>query len=130
MDDFVRTVGERSLTKLYDQATTLISQGSGLKNVLRLKNVLVTMNLVLEPLSRENEDYVESLKRIREQLKDAEAKEATKAIVDSAPAIYAVLLDWFRHLNYVVDDNNLLFLSSNVYQERADQEASDAETSL
>ena len=40
-----------------------------------------------------------------------------KAIVDAAPTIYNVLADWFRHLNYVIDDNNLLFTSSMVYQE-------------
>ena len=52
MDDFVRTVGERSLTKLYDEATTLISKGAGMKNVLQLKNVLTAMDLVLEPSRR------------------------------------------------------------------------------
>ena len=117
MDDFVRTVGERSLTKLYDEPTTLISKGSGMRNVLQLKNVLTAMDLVLEPLSKANMDYRESLTRIREELKEAEAKEGKKAIVDSAPAIYYVLTDWFRHLNYVIDDNNLLFSSSMVYQE-------------
>lgn len=117
MDDFIRTVGERSLTKLYDEATTLISKGSGMRNVMQLKNVLTAMDLVLEPLSKANFDYRESFSRIRKELKEAEDKEGKKAIVDSAPAIYAVLTDWFRHLNYVIDDNNLLFASSMVYQE-------------
>ena len=52
MDDFVRTVGERSLTKLYDEATTLISKGAGMRNVIQLKNVLTAMDLVLEPSRR------------------------------------------------------------------------------
>ena len=57
MDDFTRTVGERSLTKLYDGATTLISKGPGMRNVIQLKSVLTAMDLVLEPLSRANMDY-------------------------------------------------------------------------
>jgi cyclopropane fatty-acyl-phospholipid synthase-like methyltransferase len=118
MDDFVRTVGERSLTKLYDEATTLISKGSLIRNVAQLKNVLTAMDLVLEPLSKSNTDYRATLSRIREELKDAETKEGKRSIVDSAPAIYTVLTDWFRHLNYVIDDNNLLFSSSMVYQEK------------
>ncbi len=118
MDDFIRTVGERSLTKLYDGATTLISKGAGMRNVIQLKNVLTAMDLVLEPLSKANMEYRESLSRIRTELKDAEAKEGKKAIIDSAPAIYYVLTDWFRHLNCVIDDNNLLFSSSMVYQEK------------
>ncbi|MHB8559946.1 MAG: hypothetical protein ACYDAP_02095 [Thermoplasmataceae archaeon] len=118
MDDFVRTVGERSLTKLYDEATTLISKGSLIRNVAQLKNVLTAMDLVLEPLSKSNTDYRATLSRIREELKDAETKEGKRSIIDSAPAIYAVLTDWFRHLNYVIDDNNLLFSSSMVYQEK------------
>ncbi len=117
MDDFIRTVGERSLTKLYDEATTLISKGSGMRNVMQLKNVLTAMDLVLEPLSKANMDYRESFSRIRKELKEAEDREGKKAIVDSAPTIYNVLTDWFRHLNYVIDDNNLLFASSMVYQE-------------
>ena len=52
MDDFVRTVGERSLTKLYDEATTLISKGAGMRNVIQLKNVLAAIDLVLEPSRR------------------------------------------------------------------------------
>jgi hypothetical protein len=118
MDDFVRTVGERSLAKLYDEATTLISKGPGMRNVAQLKSVLTAMDLVLEPLSRANMDYRESFSRILKELKDAEAREGKKAVVDSAPAIYTVLTDWFRHLNYVIDDNNLLFGSSMVYQEK------------
>jgi hypothetical protein len=118
MDDFVRTVGERSLTKLYDEATTLISKGSLIRNVAQLKNVLIAMDLVLEPLSKSNTDYRATLSRIREELKDAETKEGKRSIVESAPAIYTVLTDWFRHLNYVIDDNNLLFSSSMVYQEK------------
>jgi hypothetical protein len=118
MDDFVRTVGERSLTKLYDEATTLISKGSLIRNVAQLKNVLIAMDLVLEPLSKSNTDYRATLSRIKEELKDAETKEGKRSIVESAPAIYTVLTDWFRHLNYVIDDNNLLFSSSMVYQEK------------
>ena len=117
MDDFVRTVGERSLTKLYDEATTLISKGAGMRNVLQLKNVLTAMDLVLEPLSKANMEYREAFSRIRVELKEAESREGKKAIVDAAPTIYNVLADWFRHLNYVIDDNNLLFASSIVYQE-------------
>ena len=52
MDAFVRTVGQRSQTKLYDEATTLISKGAGMRNVLQLKNVLTAMDLVLEPSRR------------------------------------------------------------------------------
>jgi hypothetical protein len=132
MDDFVRTVGERSLTKLYDEATTLISKGTLFRNVVQLKNVLTAMDLVLEPLSRANVEYVTALSRIREKLKDAEAKEGKRAIVDSVPAIYAVLTEWFRQLNYVIDDNNLLFSSSMVYQENDPEkwEAEDDKTPL
>jgi hypothetical protein len=131
-DDFVRTVGERSLTKLYDEATTLICKGTLFRNVAQLKNVLIAMDLVLEPLSRANADYVSSLKRIREELKEAEAREGKKAIVDSAPSIYEALTDWFRQLNYVIDDNNLLFSSSMVYQENDPEkwEADDDQTPL
>ncbi|EQB67099.1 MAG: hypothetical protein AMDU2_EPLC00006G0656 [Thermoplasmatales archaeon E-plasma] len=118
MDDFVRTVGERSLTKLYDEATTLISKGPGMKYVSRLKSVLIAMDLVLEPLSKANVDYRESLKRVRSELKEAEIREGKMAIVDSAPGIYNALTDWFRNLNNVIDDNNLLFASSMVYQEK------------
>jgi hypothetical protein len=132
MDDLVRTVGERSLTKLYDESTTLISKGALIRNVMQLKNVLTAMDLVLEPLSRANMDYRAAASKIREDLKKAEAKEGKRAIVDSAPAIYAVLTDWFRHLNYVIDDNNLLFSSSMVYQENDPEkwEADDDKTPL
>ena len=52
MDAFVRTVGQRSQTKLYDEATTLISKGAGMRNVIQLKNVLAAIDLVLEPSRR------------------------------------------------------------------------------
>ena len=118
MDDFVRTVGERSLTKLYDEATTLISKGPGMRNVTQLKNVLTAMYLVIEPLSKNNTDYRQGFTRIKEELKEAESREGKRAIVDSAPAIYIVLTNWFRHLNSVIDDNNLLFSSTMVYPEK------------
>ena len=117
MDDFVRTVGERSLSKLYNEATTLIAKGSGIKNVFMLKNVLIAMDLVIEPLSTANMEYKKALSVIRKDLKDAELKEAKRAIIDSAPLMYSILCEWFRNLNYVVDDNNLLFATSSVYQE-------------
>ena len=88
-----------------------------MRNVLQLKNVLTAMDLVLEPLSKANMEYREAFSRIRMELKEAETRDGKKAIVDAAPAIYYVLTDWFRHLNYVIDDNNLLFASSMVYQE-------------
>ena len=94
------------------------SKGSLVIVTLPFLNVLTAMDLVLEPLSKSNTDYRATLSRIREELKDAETKEGKRSIVDSAPAIYAVLTDWFRHLNYVIDDNNLLFSSSMVYQEK------------
>ena len=118
MDDFVRTVGERSLANLYDEATTLISKGPLISNVSQLKSVLTAMDLLLEPLSKSNVEYMESVTRIRNNLREAEIKEGKRAIVHPAPAIYAVLTDWFRQLNYVIDDNNFLFSSSMVYQEK------------
>ncbi len=117
MDDFVRTVGERSLAKLYDEATNLIAKGSLMKNVMQLKSVLTAMDLVLEPLSQANMDYREARGIIEKELKDALNKEGKKGIVEPAPLLYSVLTDWFRHLNYVIDDNNLLFTSSMVFQE-------------
>lgn len=117
MDDFVRTVGERSLAKLYDEATNLIAKGSLMKNVMQLKSVLTAMDLVLEPLSHANMDYREARRIIQKELKDALDKEGKKGIVEPAPLLYSVLTDWFRHLNYVIDDNNLLFTSSMVFQE-------------
>ena len=117
MEDFVRTVGERSLAKLYDEATNLIAKGSLMKYVMQLKSVLTAMDLVLEPLSQANVDYRQSRAVIVKELKDAQDKEGKKGIIEPAPAIYNVLTDWFRHLNYVIDDNNLLFMSSMVYQE-------------
>ncbi len=116
-DDFVRTVGEKALSKLYDEATTLISRGPGIKNVFQLKDVLTAMHLVLEPLSKANVDYVQARKRISEDLKNAMQTEGKKAIVDSSPMMYGILAGWFRELNAVIDDNNLLFASSAVYQE-------------
>jgi hypothetical protein len=117
MDDFVRTVGERSLAKLYDEATNLIAKGSLMKNVTQLKSVLTAMDLVLEPLSHANIDYRKARSAIMKELKDAQDKDGKKGIIEPAPAIYTVLTDWFRHLNYVIDDNNLLFTSSMVFQE-------------
>ena len=117
MDDFVRTVGERSLAKLYDEATNLIAKGSLMKNVMQLKSVLTAMDLVLEPLSHANMDYREARRIIQKELKDALDKEGKKGIVEPAPLLYSVLTDWFRHLNYVIDDNNLLFTSTMVFQE-------------
>lgn len=116
-DDFIRTVGEKSLSKLYDEATTLISKGPGMNNVFQLKNVLTAMDLVLEPLSKANMDYIQARKRISEDLKNAMQTERKKAIVDSSPILYGILAGWFRELNAVIDDNNLLFSSSAVYQE-------------
>ena len=116
-DDFVRTVGEKALSKLYNEATTLISRGPGIKNVFQLKDVLTAMHLVLEPLSKANVDYVQARKRISEDLKNAMQTEGKKAIVDSSPMLYGILAGWFRELNAVIDDNNLLFASSAVYQE-------------
>lgn len=117
MDEFVRTVGEKSLSKLYEEATTLISKGAVMRNVIQLKSVLNAMHLVLEPLSKANYEYREALNRIKKELKEAETKESKTPIVDSAPLLYSVLSDWFRHLNYVIDDNNLLFSSASVFQE-------------
>ena len=116
-DDFIRTVGEKSLSKLYDEATTLISKGPSMNNVFQLKNVLTAMDLVLEPLSKANMDYIQARKRISEDLKNAMQTERKKAIVDSSPILYGILAGWFRELNAVIDDNNLLFSSSAVYQE-------------
>ncbi len=133
MDDFVRTVGEKSLSKLYDEATTLISKGSNMKNVAQLKYVLKAMHLVIEPLSKDNVDYRQAYVVIRKELKEAVTKEGNKAIVDSAPLTYDVLTKWFTELNAVIDDNNLLFSSSSVFQERSAkkwEEVSDDQTSL
>lgn len=117
MDNFVRTVGERSLAKLYDQATNLIAKGSLMKYVMQLKSVLTAMDLVLEPLSQANMDYRDARSAIMKDLKAAGDKDGRKGIIEPVPAIYAALTDWFRHLNYVIDDNNLLFASSMVFQE-------------
>jgi hypothetical protein len=65
MDAFVRTVGQRSQTKLYDKATTLISKGAGMRNVLQLKNVLTAMDLALEPLSKAKTKKNVNLKSIK-----------------------------------------------------------------
>ncbi|MCL4332046.1 MAG: hypothetical protein M1162_00805 [Candidatus Thermoplasmatota archaeon] len=117
MDDFIRTVGEKSLSKLYDEATTLIARGPGMKHVIPLKNVLTAMDLVLGPLSEANMEYVRALKLISEELRKAMPIEGKRSIVDSSSLLYGILTDWFRELNAVIDDNNLLFSSSSVYQE-------------
>lgn len=116
-DDFIRTVGEKSLSKLYDEATTLIARGAGMREVSQLRNVLKAMDLVLGPLSESNMNYVHARKRIDEEFRKAMPVESKRAIVDSSPILYGILTDWFRELNAVIDDNNLLFSSSTVYQE-------------
>lgn len=116
-EEFIRTVGERSLTKLYDQATTLLALGQSMRNVTRLRNVLAAIDLVIGPLSANNIEFQEAKKYIMEQMKSAIEKEGRKAVVESAPLTFGVLKDWFRELNMVIDDNNLLFASSSVYQE-------------
>lgn len=117
MDDSVRTVGEKSLSKLYDEATTLISKGPGIRNVMQLRNALTPMDLVLKPLSNANMDYVHAARRISEELWNAMQTEGKKAVIDSSPILYETLTEWFSALNDVIDDNNLLFASSSVYQE-------------
>ena len=117
MDDFVHTVGERSLAKLYNQATTLLAAGPSVRVTNQLQYVLTTMSLVLGPLSSANIDFQQAMKHIRNQLKEAIKKEGRKAIIENAPLTFEVLQEWFRELNMVIDDNNLLFASSSVYQE-------------
>ena len=117
MDDFVKTVGEKSLSKLYNEATTLIASGPGIKYVTQLRYVLTSMDLVLWPLSKGNTDYVQALKRLKEELQKAMHTEGRKAFMDSSTVLYTILTEWFTELNEVIDDNNLLFSSSGVYQE-------------
>ena len=116
-DNFVPTVGEKSLSKLYDQATTLLAAGPLVIHVTQLKNVLSAMDLVLGPLSDANIDFQQAKKYIKEELKNALDIESKKAIVEYAPLTFNVLQEWFKELNMVIDDNNLLFASSSVYQE-------------
>lgn len=116
-EDFARTVGERSLTKLYDQATSLLASGPSVRDVNRLKNVLSAMDLVIGPLSAENIDFQEARKYIMAELGKALDREGRKAIVDTAPLTFKVLQEWFMELNKIIDDNNLLFASSSVYSE-------------
>ena len=66
-DDFAPTVGEKSLSKLYDQATTLLAAGPLVKTVSQLKNVLSAMDLVLGPLSTANVDFQHAKKYINNQ---------------------------------------------------------------
>ena len=143
MDDFVRTVGERSLAKLYDRVTILIAQGPKREgfSVMELKHVLTAMHLVLEPISRSNMDYTRSYRLAQEEIskallqRDSEVEQINremdtnkKSLMDanfemrSAEKdyyliLYNILLKWFSALNDVIDDNNLLFASSMVYQE-------------
>ena len=116
-DDFAPTVGEKSLAKLYDQATTLLAAGPLVRNVNQLKYVLSAMDLVLGPLSAANMDFQQAKTYIYTQLKEAQEKEGRKAIVENAPLTFTILQEWFQELNKVIDDNNLLFASSSVYQE-------------
>lgn len=116
-DDFAPTVGERSLRKLYDRATSLLAAGPSVRVAGQLKYVLTTMDLVLDPLSSQNIDFQQTRKYLMQELKKALESEGKRAIVENAPLTFGVLQEWFKELNLVIDDNNLLFASSSVYQE-------------
>lgn len=121
-DDFIRTVGERSLSKLYAEAVTLISQGMLRNNVIRLKYVLRTLHIVLLPLSSQNEPYNKLYTLVQKRWLEAQEKEARFSPATPSPLSYDVLVNWFSELNNVIDDNHLLFATNLTYQEREDED--------
>ncbi len=121
-DDFIRTVGERSLSKLYEEAVTLISKGMFRNNVIRLKYVLKTLHLVLLPLSSQNEAYNKLYALVQKRWSEAQEKEARLSPATPSPVSYDVLVNWFSDLNNVIDDNHLLFTTNLTYQEGREED--------
>ncbi len=120
-DDFVRTVGERSLSKLYEEAVTLISKGMLRSNVLKLKLTINTLHIVLMPLSSQNEVYNKLYSLAQRRWHEAQEKEGRLPPAVPSPESYDILVNWFSELNNVIDDNHLLFTANLTYQEGRDE---------
>lgn len=122
MDDFSKTVGEMGLSKLYADTIKLMSEGAESQNVVSLYYKLKTMEAVIEPLLNENFEYITLKAQISKDYSEASKLENNdKKSYPSErvffPKKYAILREWFKLMNGIIDKNQLLFSTSKVFGE-------------
>lgn len=120
-DEGFSSIGEKALSNLYTRATACIARGIPANNVAELRNVLVAMDALLDPISSGDFDYASEKPLIQKEMDEATALEGKRLAGMGSPKLYSALLKWFKALNRVINSNKLLFPTQFVFQENNEE---------